>query len=70
MEERSPSIFFSNELCAHYFTYMTKQNGAHFILFDDGPSIRKKLQIARNLGITQCLLPYPDVSDILTEILA
>lgn len=70
LEERSPSIFFSNELCAHYFTYMTKQNGAHFILFDDGPSIRKKIQIARKLGITQCLLPYPDVADILDEILA
>lgn len=69
IEERAPAIFFSNELCAHYFTYMTKQNGAHFVLFDDGPSIRKKIHIARSLGITQCLLPYPEVVDILAEIL-
>ena len=43
MDEREPAVFFSNELCAHYFTYMNRQNGAHFVLFDDAASIRKKL---------------------------
>lgn len=68
MEERAPSVFFSNELCAHYFTYMSGQSGAHFVLFDDGGSIRKKLQVARRLGIRQALLPYPEVADVLGEI--
>ena len=70
IEDLSPSIFFSSELCAHYFTYMNKQNGAHFILFDDAASIRKKLYVARSLDISDVLLPYPDVADILDGILA
>lgn len=69
MAERAPSVFFSNELCAHYFTYMSQQNGAHFILFDDGGSIRKKLLIAQRLGISSGILAYPQVSDILSHIL-
>lgn len=70
MEELNPSIFFSNELCAHYFTYMNRQNGAHFVLFDDAASIRKKLHVARSLDISDALLPYSEVSDILGEILS
>lgn len=67
--ELSPSEFFSSELCAHYFTYMSKQNGAHFVLFDDAGSIRKKLQVARALGISHAVLAYPQVDDLLEEIL-
>ena len=67
--ERAPSVFFSNELCAHYFTYMSRQNGAHFVLFDDAGSIRKKLQIARSLNIADAVLAYPQVEDLLEEIL-
>lgn len=70
IEELSPSIFFSSELCAHYFTYMSPQNGAHFILFDDAGSIRKKLHVARSLDIADAVLPYAQVSDLLPEILA
>ncbi|MEG1857566.1 MAG: hypothetical protein RR216_02410 [Pseudoflavonifractor sp.] len=69
IEELSPSIFFSGELCAHYFTYMSPKTGAHFILFDDGGSIRKKLQIARGLDISDAILSYPQVSDLLPELL-
>ena len=70
MDEREPAVFFSNELCAHYFTYMNRQNGAHFVLFDDAASIRKKLYLARSLDISDALLPYPAVADILRDILA
>lgn len=68
MEERAPSVFFSDELCARYFTYMNRQSGAHFIIFDDGGTIRKKLQVAERLGIRQALLPYPEIADLLGEI--
>ena len=33
----SPSIFFSGDLCARYFTYMSRENGAHFVLFPPAP---------------------------------
>ena len=69
MDDRAPTVFFSNELCAHYFTYMSKQNGAHFILFDDAGSIRKKLHIARSLGVADAVLAYPQVDDLLPELL-
>lgn len=69
MEEREPAVFFSGELCAHYFTYMNRQNGAHFVLFDDAASIRKKLYLARSLDISDAVLPYPAVADILGDIL-
>jgi len=47
----SPSIFFSGDLCARYFTYMSRDNGAHFVLFDDGDTLRRKLDVARQLNI-------------------
>ena len=70
LEERSPSVFFSDELCARYFTYMNRQSGAHFVLFDDASSIRKKLRLAEALGIDRALLCYPEVSDLMGDILA
>lgn len=70
IEERSPSVFFSTELCAHYFTYMSRENGAHFVLFDDAGSIRKKLQVAARAGIHRAVLAYPQVDDLLKDILA
>ena len=70
LEERSPSVFFSDELCARYFTYMNRQSGAHFVLFDDAGSIRKKLHLAEALGIDRALLCYPEVSDLMGDILA
>lgn len=65
----APSVFFSAELCAYYFTYMSPQDGAHFILFDDAGSIRKKLQVARSLDIGYAVLAYPQISDLLPEVL-
>ncbi|MBQ1351699.1 MAG: hypothetical protein IIY71_03165 [Oscillospiraceae bacterium] len=58
----APSVFFSSELCSHYFTYLNSASHAHFVLFDDGDSMRKKLQLARSLGIREALLFYPDIA--------
>ena len=62
-------MFFSGELCAHYFTYMSRDSGAHFVLFDDAGSIRKKLLTARSLGVSQAVLSYPQTADLLGEVL-
>ena len=70
IQSRGASIFFSDELCAHYFTYMSRQNGAHFVLFDNAASIRKKIQIARNLGLCACIMVWPEVDDIIGNILS
>lgn len=70
IETIAPSIFFSNELCAHYFTYMTRDSGAHFILFDDLGSIRKKITVAQELGIRRFFLFYSEMDDLLPDLLA
>ena len=57
----SPSVFFSGELCARYFTYMSRENGAHFVLFDDGDTLRHKTEVARRLGIRTFLAPWAEI---------
>lgn len=69
IQSRGASVYFSDELCAHYFTYMSRPSGAHFVLFDNAGSIRKKLQIARSMGLCACILAWPEVEDILSQIL-
>ena len=70
IKARGASVFFSDELCAHYFTYMSHQSGAHFVLFDNAASIRKKIHIARQFGLCSCILAWPEVDDILQDIMA
>ncbi len=64
----SPAIFFDSSLCTHYFTYM-EQGSAHFILFDDSGSMLRKLSLARDLGIKNIFLTFPEVEDILPRLL-
>lgn len=68
MEELSPSVFFSRELCARYFTYMSRENGAHFVLFDDGGTLRKKMEVAREHGIASAVAALPEVADVAEEL--
>lgn len=69
LKERAPSVFFSNELCARYFTYMSRESGAHFVLFDDEMSLRKKLQVAQRLGIHRAVAALPEIDDLLPALL-
>ncbi|NCE64508.1 hypothetical protein D1159_07900 [Pseudoflavonifractor sp. 524-17] len=68
LEQLSPSVYFSKDLCARYFTYMAKENGAHFVLFDDAGSIAKKLQLAGSLGVGHALLSYSEADDLLPDL--
>lgn len=67
LEERltrlRPSVFFSKELCARYFTYMSRENGAHFVLFDDGDTLRRKMEVARKEDIHTFLAPWAQVRE-------
>ena len=58
----APSIFFSRELCARYFTYMSRENGAHFVLFDDGDTLRRKVEEAHRLSIHTFLIPWAEAA--------
>ena len=64
----SPSIFFSSDLCARYFTYMSRENGAHFVLFDDGDTLRRKVEVGRKLGIHTFLAPWAEVASCAAQL--
>lgn len=68
MAQLEPKVFFSQDLCAHYFTYMSRESGAHFVLFDDAVSFAKKIELARKAGVQRCFLLYPAVEDFMPEI--
>lgn len=68
MKRFSPSVFFDQGLCAHHFTYM-ENSTAHFVLFDDCASLRRKLTLAGELGIRRAVLAWPEVEDILPQLL-
>lgn len=59
-----PSVYYSSELCAHYFTYC-RDNRVHFVLFDTADSIRRKLSLAGQLGIPWAAAAWADVKDCL-----
>lgn len=62
---RDRQVFFSQELCSHYFTYKNRQTGeTHFVLYDDAQSIMKKMQLATGMGIHEGFLLYPEAADI------
>ena len=60
-ERLHPSVFFSQELCARYFTYMSRDSGAHFVLFDDAETLRRKMDLARRVGIHTFLAVWSEV---------
>ena len=63
----APSVFFSPELCARYFTYM--QNGqVHFVLYDDAETLHRKMTLAEGLGYHTALMMYPEVIDLMEQL--
>lgn len=57
MNTLHPNVFYSSELCAHYFTFLQK-GVPHFVLFDNSGSIRKKYALAQQLGLSYVLAPW------------
>lgn len=62
------SVYFSEELCARFFTYRTGSE-SHYVLFDDAQTLRKKAALAENMGIREGFFMLPEVSDIAGELL-
>lgn len=67
LEEERPAVFFSQDLCARYFTY-ARNGETHFVLFDDADTLLQKLRIGSTLGFSAAFLMYPEVSDILQKL--
>ena len=67
-KRRDISVFYSRELGAHYFTHRL-DGETHFVLFDDAQSLKAKLSLGTQLGFTAAFLMYPEVRDLLPEVL-
>lgn len=63
-----PPVYFSNELCAHYFTYRDHA-GLHQIIFDTENSLRRQLSLARQAELPFCLMAWPEVKGFLPQLL-
>lgn len=60
-------VFFSGELCCNYFSYC--ENGrAHFVAFDTADTIRRKLALAEQLGISTAFFMLPEIRDLTAEL--
>lgn len=67
LTERSPTVFFSPDLCARYFTY-TENGQTHFVLFDDAETLNRKVRIAASMGFAAAFFMWPEVEDIAEKI--
>ena len=65
--EQAPSVFFSPELCARYFTF-SRGRETHFVLFDDGDTLLRKIRIGASMGIGAGFLMYPETADLLGKL--
>ena len=62
------AVYFSQELCARYFTYRRGIEN-HYVLFDDAQTLRAKAAAAENRGIREGFFMLPEVADIAGELL-
>ena len=69
MERESPAVFFSQDLCARYFTY-TRDGEAHFVLFDDADTLNQKLRLGAGMGFAAAFFMWPEVQDIAPKLFA
>ena len=60
-------VFFSQDLCARYFTY-ARDGETHFVLFDDADTLSQKLRTGGNMGFAAAFLMYPEVQDLLPKL--
>ena len=67
MDRESPAVFFSQDLCARYFTY-TRDGETHFVLFDDADTLQQKLRAGSAMGFSAAFLMYPEVRDLLPRL--
>lgn len=67
MAEESPSVFFSQDLCARYFTY-TRNGETHFVLYDDADTLSQKLRTGAAMGFSAAFFAFPEVRDLLPRL--
>lgn len=65
--QEQPSIFFSPDLCARYFTYVRSGQG-HLVLFDDAATLMRKVKCGASLGISAAFFLWSEIQDLAGEL--
>lgn len=60
---RSCAVYYCDALCARYFT-CRRGSSTQFVLFDDAETLRRKIELAEAMGITEAFVVWPEVEDI------
>ena len=47
---------------------MSRESGGHFVLFDDGDTLRRKVEVARRLGIQTFLAPWAEAAPYMAQL--
>lgn len=66
-ERVGAAVFFSEELCANYFSFQ-QEGKMHFVLFDTAETLRRKVLLGRERGIETSFFMFPEVEDLLGEL--
>lgn len=61
------SCFYSDALCANYFTYRAGAHH-HFVLYDNAETLRRKIALGEQFGIRDAFFMLPEVADLLEEL--
>lgn len=69
MEREKPAVFFSQDLCARYFTY-SREGDAHFVLFDDADTLNQKLRLGAAMGFHAAFFMWPEIRDVASRLFA
>ena len=67
MDREQPTVFFSEDLCARYFTYR-HEGETRFVLFDDAETLSRKLRLGTELGFSAAFLLWSEIRDIAGKI--
>ena len=67
LDQEQPAVFFSEDLCARYFTYR-RDGDTRFVLFDDAETISRKLRLGAELGFAAAFLLWAEIRDIAGKI--
>jgi len=68
LNSRMPAVtFFSQELCARYFTYSEKGQ-THFVLYDTAETLLRKASVAEELGFAAAFFLWPEIADLAPQL--
>ena len=70
LSARGLASYFSEALCARYFTYRDGAGRTHFTLFDDPSTLKRKCEIAARFGARAIFGLYAELEDALPDILS